>query len=330
MDDAARGYIREQGFGEYFVHRTGHSIGRDVHGSGANMDNLETHDERRRDPVDLFFDRAGGVFAGVRDTVGGECVCRGDRGVRYRRYSAEIGPYLRRGSCFAGWLRWRRRSEGDLPVSADLEARLRERGYQERFLPVQAEVLEPTAEESKRGWMLYRRDRNFEVLPNSRPAPNERAAAVRITAAQGEMESEPFAVYALRDVGGVKAEAAVSAQGVSAWLRDAVKVEDVLFHPVQYTASRTRQQDEVRGASGKTYLRYPVFVRPPGQYAVPAQSSRLYWVTATVHENARPGVYRAAITLADADGNRSGAAVGSGGVALPVDGAERSEVRGVL
>jgi Xaa-Pro dipeptidase len=47
VDDAARGFIREQGFGEYFFHRTGHSIGTDVHGTGANMDNLETHDERK-------------------------------------------------------------------------------------------------------------------------------------------------------------------------------------------------------------------------------------------------------------------------------------------
>ena len=47
VDDAARTYIEEQGFGEYFVHRTGHSIGEEVHGTGANMDNLETHDERR-------------------------------------------------------------------------------------------------------------------------------------------------------------------------------------------------------------------------------------------------------------------------------------------
>jgi Xaa-Pro dipeptidase len=47
VDDAARGYIKDQGFGEYFIHRTGHSIGEEVHGTGANMDNLETHDERR-------------------------------------------------------------------------------------------------------------------------------------------------------------------------------------------------------------------------------------------------------------------------------------------
>ncbi len=54
VDDAARGYIRERGFGEQFFHRTGHSIGREVHGSGANMDNLETHDERRIIPWTCF------------------------------------------------------------------------------------------------------------------------------------------------------------------------------------------------------------------------------------------------------------------------------------
>jgi Xaa-Pro dipeptidase len=47
VDDAARSYIKDQGLGQYFIHRTGHSIGEEVHGTGANMDNLETHDERR-------------------------------------------------------------------------------------------------------------------------------------------------------------------------------------------------------------------------------------------------------------------------------------------
>ena len=54
VDDAARGHILAKGFGEKFVHRTGHSIGEEVHGSGANMDNLETHDERRIMPGALF------------------------------------------------------------------------------------------------------------------------------------------------------------------------------------------------------------------------------------------------------------------------------------
>lgn len=54
VDDAARDYIRARGFGEQFVHRTGHSIGTEVHGTGANMDNLETHDERHILPGALF------------------------------------------------------------------------------------------------------------------------------------------------------------------------------------------------------------------------------------------------------------------------------------
>jgi Xaa-Pro aminopeptidase len=47
VDDIARGYIADKGYGDYFFHRTGHSIGVTVHGMGANMDNLESHDERK-------------------------------------------------------------------------------------------------------------------------------------------------------------------------------------------------------------------------------------------------------------------------------------------
>jgi Xaa-Pro dipeptidase len=54
VDDSARAHIRSAGFGEQFVHRTGHSIGEEVHGTGANMDNLETHDDRRILPGALF------------------------------------------------------------------------------------------------------------------------------------------------------------------------------------------------------------------------------------------------------------------------------------
>ncbi|MHB8654488.1 MAG: M24 family metallopeptidase [Terriglobia bacterium] len=54
VDDAARGVIMRHGYGESFVHRTGHSIGEEVHGNGANMDNFETHDERRIIPGTCF------------------------------------------------------------------------------------------------------------------------------------------------------------------------------------------------------------------------------------------------------------------------------------
>jgi len=47
IDDAARQSITGAGYGEYFIHRTGHSIHEEVHGNGANIDNLETQDNRR-------------------------------------------------------------------------------------------------------------------------------------------------------------------------------------------------------------------------------------------------------------------------------------------
>ncbi len=53
-DDAARGVIRDAGFGEFFTHRTGHNIATDIHGSGAHLDNLETHDERLLLPFTCF------------------------------------------------------------------------------------------------------------------------------------------------------------------------------------------------------------------------------------------------------------------------------------
>ncbi len=46
VDTAARRVIDEAGYGRYFIHRTGHNIGQEVHGNGANMDDLETHEER--------------------------------------------------------------------------------------------------------------------------------------------------------------------------------------------------------------------------------------------------------------------------------------------
>ena len=71
VDDAARGFIKNRGFADYFTHRTGHSIGQDVHGNGANMDNLETHDERRVSPWTCFSIEPGVYLPefGVRSEV---------------------------------------------------------------------------------------------------------------------------------------------------------------------------------------------------------------------------------------------------------------------
>ena len=54
VDGAAREVIRKAGYAKYFVHRTGHNIGQEVHGNGANMDGLETQDVRRIIPRTCF------------------------------------------------------------------------------------------------------------------------------------------------------------------------------------------------------------------------------------------------------------------------------------
>ena len=71
VDGVARGVIRKAGLAKYFVHRTGHSIGRDVHGAGANMDDLESHDVRRLIPHTCFSIEPGVYFPeyGIRSEV---------------------------------------------------------------------------------------------------------------------------------------------------------------------------------------------------------------------------------------------------------------------
>ena len=87
VDRAARDVIEKAGYGEYFIHRTGHSIGEEDHGNGANMDDLETHEMRMvlprtcfsiepgiylpefgvRSEINIYIDAGGGV-----NVTGGE------------------------------------------------------------------------------------------------------------------------------------------------------------------------------------------------------------------------------------------------------------------
>ena len=63
-DDAARQVLRDRGLGDAFTHRTGHNIGNTLHGSGAHLDNLETHDERLILPDTCFSVEPGAYFPG--------------------------------------------------------------------------------------------------------------------------------------------------------------------------------------------------------------------------------------------------------------------------
>ena len=63
-DDAAREVIQAAGYGDAFTHRTGHNIAVSLHGNGANLDNLETHDERLILPQTCFSVEPGIYFPG--------------------------------------------------------------------------------------------------------------------------------------------------------------------------------------------------------------------------------------------------------------------------
>jgi Xaa-Pro aminopeptidase len=81
LDDAARGVIRAAGYGEWFVHRTGHSIDRELHGSGPHLDNFETADTRSLQPG-VGFSVEPGVYLTGRFGVRSEI----------NVYLAEAGP----------------------------------------------------------------------------------------------------------------------------------------------------------------------------------------------------------------------------------------------
>ncbi len=79
VDDCVRGYINEKGYGQFFIHRTGHNIGTVIHGNGVNLDNLETRDERELIPG-VCFSIEPGIYLtefGVRTEID---VFLGDRG----------------------------------------------------------------------------------------------------------------------------------------------------------------------------------------------------------------------------------------------------------
>ena len=71
MDRAASAVLRDAGYGDHILHRTGHSLGETVHGNGVNMDDYETHDDRRLLPGTGFTIEPGVYFDdfGVRTEI---------------------------------------------------------------------------------------------------------------------------------------------------------------------------------------------------------------------------------------------------------------------
>ena len=98
VDRAARAVIERAGYGEYFCHRTGHSIGQETHGNGANMDDLETHEQRRVLPRTCFSVEPGIYLPefGVRSEVNVFVDAQHNVHVTGGTPQTEIVPLLRR------------------------------------------------------------------------------------------------------------------------------------------------------------------------------------------------------------------------------------------
>jgi Xaa-Pro aminopeptidase len=98
VDDATRAVIDRAGYRPYFAHRTGHSIGQEVHGNGANVDNLETRDERRILPRTCFSIEPGIYLPefGVRSEIDVYVAADGAVHVTGGALQTEIVPILAR------------------------------------------------------------------------------------------------------------------------------------------------------------------------------------------------------------------------------------------
>ena len=83
VDDAVREVVRQAGYADFFVHRTGHNLGRELHGNGVNFDNLETHDTRL-------------VIPGVACTIEPGIYLEGEFGIRseINVFLSEEGPEI--------------------------------------------------------------------------------------------------------------------------------------------------------------------------------------------------------------------------------------------
>jgi Xaa-Pro aminopeptidase len=90
VDEAVRAHIAGKGYGQYFVHRTGHSIGNEIHANGANLDNLETKDDREILPNTCFSIEPGVYMPefGVRSEI--NMMIRGGKGEVTGRIQNEL------------------------------------------------------------------------------------------------------------------------------------------------------------------------------------------------------------------------------------------------
>jgi hypothetical protein len=156
-----------------------------------------------------------------------------------------------------------------------------------RVLPAPTgEAIEPTDDESKRGFVVFQRDPMNDVNVSDRPLPDERVTELRATAFAGEYEPVTVSLAPLKNLGRVLIEVDDLKGPGSAKI--AAEAIDVSY--VQHRLSRVT-------AEGSVYTIAPRWIVPHATAVMPLGLTRTFWLTIRTPTDAPPGDYRGKVTI---------------------------------
>lgn len=147
-----------------------------------------------------------------------------------------------------------------------------------------------TADEQRRGYVLFSRSYLRLIFPNTVPIATEKVASLSLRACRGEREPVVLAVRALRALRGVK----VAVSGLRGEGGATIPAASADVRRVRYLE---RQGQSRWGPFADGLMTVPQYLARRGAIDVPAETCQPYWLTVHVPENARVGRYRGEVTV---------------------------------
>ncbi len=148
---------------------------------------------------------------------------------------------------------------------------------------------QPTAEERRRGFMLFSRSYLRLLFPNSIPRAEERLQKVSLAACRAEREPAIVAVHALRDLADVKLSVSDLKSAKGTLPASSVEVRSVRYHP--------KEGQSRWGPFNETLMEVPLFLERRASIALAAQRTQPFWLTVHVPEKAASGTYTGTVTV---------------------------------
>jgi hypothetical protein len=146
-----------------------------------------------------------------------------------------------------------------------------------------------TPEEQSRGFLLFHRPITEPIHPNTRPLPHERLRSLTAFAAPGEFEPLTFAIYPVRGLKNLRVRVSPLRSAEGEIPASALDLRLLTYWNIGFP----------RYTSRETYRRLPELLERVTAHSSPARECQRWWITAHVPENARPGIYRGAVTVWD-------------------------------